>query len=62
VTGICGLKNEFTKRIELLGLDEETKKKVVDLVAEVGAEFPCLACPSKDSCENFKWYNKWFSS
>ena len=54
--------NEFTKRLELLGLDEQTKKKVADLIMEAGAENPCLACPSKDSCENFKWYNKWFSS
>ena len=52
---------EFRKRIELLGLDEETTKKVIDLVKEAGVEFPCLACPSKDTCENFKWYIKWFS-
>ena len=51
----------FVKRVELLGLDEETTKKVIDLIKEVGEEFPCLACPSKDTCENFKWYTKWFS-
>ena len=37
---------EFGKRIELLGLDEQAKKKVIDLLKEVGDEFPCLACPS----------------
>ena len=52
---------EFRKRIELLGFDEQTKKKVIDLFKEAGDEFPCLACPSKDTCENFKWYIKWFS-
>jgi hypothetical protein len=52
---------EFRKRIELLGFDEQTKKKVIDLFKEAQDEFPCLACPSKDTCENFKWYIKWFS-
>jgi hypothetical protein len=47
--------------IELLGLDEQTTKKIVDLIVEAEAEFPCLACSSKDTCENFKWYIKWFS-
>jgi hypothetical protein len=54
------LTSEFTRRLELLGLDEQTKKKLADLIAEAGAEFPCLACPSNDTCENFKWYIKWF--
>ena len=53
--------NEFRKRIELLGLDEENKKKVINLTEDAEREFPCLACPSKDTCENFKWYIKWFS-
>jgi len=54
--------NEFRKRIDLLGLDEENKKKVIELIEETGREFPCLACPSKDTCENFKWYIKWLSN
>ena len=52
---------EFRKRIELLGLDEQTTKKVIDLIVDAGEDFPCLACPSKDTCENFNWYKKWFS-
>ncbi len=52
---------EFKKRIELLELDDKNKKKVLKLIEEAGREFPCLVCPSKDSCENFKWYIKWFS-
>jgi hypothetical protein len=55
------LKGDFMKRVEFLGLDEKTTRKVVDLIKEAGDEFPCLACPSKETCENFKWYIKWFS-
>jgi hypothetical protein len=55
------LTGEFRRRVELLGLDEQITKKIVDLIVEAGNEFPCLVCPSKDSCENFKWYIKWFS-
>jgi hypothetical protein len=55
------LTGEFRKRVALLGLDKEIEQKVFDLIKEAGAEFPCLACPSKDTCENFKWYVKWFN-
>ncbi len=55
------MNGEFRKRVELLGFDEQTTKKVIDLTVEAGNEFPCLACPSKGECENFKWYIKWFS-
>ena len=54
------LTSEFRKLVELLGLDVDTKMKVLDLIVEAGKEFPCLQCPSKDTCENFKWYVKWF--
>jgi hypothetical protein len=30
---------EFRQRVEFLGFDEQTKKKVIDLIAEVGMEF-----------------------
>jgi len=55
------LSGEFKRRIELMGLNEDAKKKIADLVDEAGKEFPCLACPSNDACENFKWYLKWFN-
>ena len=48
--------NQFRKQIDLLGLDEENKKKVIELIEEAGREFPCLACPSKDTCV---LSNKW---
>jgi len=38
----------------LLFLDNEDEEKIKKLIIEVGKEFPCLACPSKDECENFK--------
>jgi hypothetical protein len=31
------------KLVELLGLDEETAKKVIDLIKEAGDGFPCSA-------------------
>jgi len=52
---------EFKKRIEMLGLDSAAEKKVLDVIKEAGGEYGCLACPSKDTCENFNWYIKWFS-
>lgn len=52
---------EFKKRIESLGLDIEAQKKVFAVIDEASNEYPCLACPSKDTCENFTWYIKWFS-
>ena len=56
------LTDEFRKRIELLGLETEAQKKVIDLITEAEVEFPCLECASKDECENFKWYIKWFKA
>jgi hypothetical protein len=55
------MSGEFKERIRLLGLDDASEKKVIDLIQEAGKQYSCLACPSKDTCENFKWYVKWFS-
>jgi len=52
--------SEFEKRIDLLGFDVATKQEVKNLITEAGKEFPCLNCSSKDECENFKWFIKWF--
>jgi hypothetical protein len=54
--------NEFERRIESLILDEETRITVKNLIVEAGKDFPCLNCTSKDECENFKWFVKWFGS
>lgn len=52
--------NEFERRIEELNFSEATAEKVKQLIAEAGKEFPCLDCPSKNECESFKWFLKWF--
>ena len=52
--------NEFEKRIDSLSFDTQAKQEVKKLIIEAGKEFPCLTCPSKDECENFKWFIKWF--
>lgn len=52
---------EFSRQISSLGLDEAIRKKVLAVIMEAGDEFPCLQCASKDTCENFKWYIKWFT-
>ena len=54
------MSNEFEKRIDSLNLEEGDKKVIRNLIIEAGKEFPCLKCPSKDECENFKWFVKWF--
>jgi hypothetical protein len=53
---------EFAKRLELLNLDKETFENVRKIIEEAGKEFPCLSCPSKDNCANFKWFIKWFGA
>ena len=51
---------EFEKRVKLLSLDDDTTEKIIQLVIEVMQDFPCLRCPSKQECENFRWFQKWF--
>jgi hypothetical protein len=55
------LKSEFSKRVDLLGIDKKAKLKVLHLIAEAGKEFPCLGCISRGTCENSEWYIKWFT-
>jgi hypothetical protein len=43
-------------------LNEATEEKIKQLIIEAGKEFPCLNCLSKDECENFKWFVKWFGN
>jgi hypothetical protein len=51
---------EFERRIGLLNFDGDTSVKIMQLITEAGKEFPCLKCPSKDECENFKCFLNWF--
>ncbi len=52
---------ELQKQIETLGLDPQTKQKISQILNQAAEEFPYLACPSKDDCNNFNWYKKWFN-
>jgi hypothetical protein len=54
------MSNEFKKRIELLDFDSNSVTRIMKLIMEAGKEFPCQKCPSKDECENYKWFLKWF--
>jgi hypothetical protein len=56
------MSGEFKNRIDALGLDEDAKQKVLTVIDEAGSVFPCLQCSSKDTCENFRWYVKWFGN
>ena len=51
---------EFGRRLKIIGLNEETQSKIEKLIGEAAGEFPCLSCPSKDECNSFKWFLKWF--
>jgi hypothetical protein len=54
--------NEFERRLGKLGLDKSAEDKVRKLVQEAMQEFPCMSCPSKEDCSNFKWFVKWFAA
>jgi hypothetical protein len=54
--------SEFGKRMKNIGRDEETQSKIEQLIGEAASEFPCLTCPSKDECNSFKWFLKWFGT
>lgn len=52
---------EFENQIRKMDIDETTKKEIIEIVNKAGEEFPCLSCDSKDECDNFNWYKKWFT-
>jgi hypothetical protein len=45
-----------------MALDEKTQNKIEQVIGEAGKEFPCLSCPSKDECNSYKWFLKWFET
>ena len=59
-SGEIELTNEFERQLKKLMLDSKTEGKINEIIDVAGREFPCLSCPSKNECENFKWYTKWF--
>ena len=51
---------EFEKHLRQMNLDKEVVSEILEVLGSAGSEFPCLTCPSKDECNNFKWFVKWF--
>ena len=54
------MESEFERQFGALPLDVATRAKIKRIVESAGKEFPCLSCPSKDECNSFKWFTKWF--
>ena len=55
------MSGEIEKQVEEIVNEKATVERISSVIDVAGKEFPCLACTSKDTCENFKWYIKWFS-
>jgi hypothetical protein len=56
------MESEFEKQLSNLKLDASIKNKILQIINDAGAEFPCLSCPSKDECNSFKWFTRWFGT
>ena len=54
------MESEFEDQLSKLKLDAATKSQILQIINGAGAEFPCLSCPSKEDCNSFKWFTKWF--
>lgn len=52
---------EFEKKVKKLNLDPVFEKTLIDMFNEASNEDPCMACDSKEGCENFKWHKKWLN-
>jgi len=56
------LTGEFEKKVKKLNLDPVFEKTLIDMFKEASNEDPCMACDSKEGCENFKWHKKWLNT
>lgn len=52
---------EFEKQIKNMPINETTKNEIIEIINKAGEESPCLSCTSKDECNNFNWFKKWFT-
>jgi hypothetical protein len=59
---VLQMTNEFEKHIKKLGLDPKAEKELIDMLNKAVDEDPCMACESKEGCENFKWHKKWLNT
>jgi hypothetical protein len=53
---------EFEKRFKEIVSDPAIEQKLAEIMSEASSEFPCIACPSKDECNSYKWFLKWFTA
>jgi hypothetical protein len=53
---------EFEKHIKKLKLDPKAEKELIEMLNKATSEDPCIACESKDGCNNFKWHKKWLNT
>ncbi len=53
---------ELERKIKEIIKDPETEQRLGEIISEAGNEFPCLSCPSKDECNSYKWFLKWFGN
>ena len=56
------MSGEIEKQIEEIIKERTTIERISSMIDVAGQEFPCLACPSRDECGSFKWFNKWFGT
>ncbi len=54
------MKGKFEKLIAQTNTGDQTKLEVLDMVETSAKEFPCSTCQSKEGCESYKWFVKWF--
>ena len=53
---------EFERKTKEIIKDPVVEQKLAKIISEAGSEFPCLSCPSKDECNSYKWFLKWFGN
>lgn len=51
---------EMEKQIKEIVKDKRSSEELIETIRKAGQEYPCLSCPSKDECQSFKWFIKWF--
>jgi hypothetical protein len=56
------LPGEFEKKVKKLNLNPKAEKGLIDMLNKATNEDPCMACESKEGCENFKWHKKWLNT
>jgi hypothetical protein len=53
---------EFERKLKEIITDRTVAQKLAKIIREAGNEFPCLSCPSKVECNNYKWFVEWFGN